>query len=174
MGPAVTASPQHWKKSDYSKPSKDWKKNDHEPKHEPKGHNDYSSKDHKDYEPKHDKKVYPSKHEPSKDYNDYSKDEPHQKDGKAYSLLEAEAEEKVLIDDESYEDDEGAAFIYGFGCSSSEIRQIGQSCSQGCECIEGCCEGAVCVAKQRDWTNIFLYCPADCRGKPFGPLGSCS
>merc|ERR1712113_984328 len=82
--PAVTASPQHWKKSDYSKPSRDWKKNDgkYSSKEEPKGYKGYSSKDepkgHK-YEPStHSKRDYSSKDEPkhdkpSKDY-DYDND----------------------------------------------------------------------------------------------------
>merc|ERR1712241_894236 len=68
--PKVTASPQHWKKSDYSKPSRDWKKNDekYSSKDEPKGYKGYSSKDepkgHK-YEPStHNKRDYSSKDEP--------------------------------------------------------------------------------------------------------------
>merc|ERR1712154_416577 len=78
--PKVTAAPEHWKKSDYSttdysKPTRNWKKNDgkygskysskDEPKHKPNNHKDSKDepKDHK--EPKHE----PSEYEP-KDHDD--------------------------------------------------------------------------------------------------------
>merc|ERR1712113_1168837 len=39
-------------------------------------------------------------------------------------------------------------------------------------CKTGCCENGRCVYMKRDWIGVH-YCPAECRGSPFGRLGSC-
>merc|ERR1712204_1536 len=55
---------------------------------------------------------------------------------------------------------------------ASSHGQTGNMCSSRFGCRSGCCERSRCVEKKRDWANIH-YCPAECRGFPFGPLGTC-
>merc|ERR1711971_862633 len=131
----------NWKKSDY--PSRNWKKND-----KPKGHKDYApkyepkkpqwAKD--DYKPKHGKKDYSSKDEP--------KHEPSKHEPSEYG------EPKEGDDDDNY----GTAYALG----------LGGRCTSRTQCSSGCCEGPYgygrCVEKKIDWTTVFAYCPAECRG----------
>merc|ERR1712207_90505 len=109
---------------------------------------DYSSKD----EPKHK----PNKH---KDHS--SKDEPKHSDDQ--NMKPKHDEPSKDHDDDHSKDDDGN---YG-------VAYSGQSCSNRGQCSTGCCEGGVCVHKKKDWTNIFLYCPAECVGEIFGKAGTC-
>jgi len=55
---------------------------------------------------------------------------------------------------------------------ASSHGQTGNSCSSRFGCRSGCCERSRCVEKVRDWASIH-YCPAECRGFPFAPTGTC-
>merc|ERR1712154_276531 len=39
-------------------------------------------------------------------------------------------------------------------------------------CSGGCCQSGRCFSKKKDWANV-SYCPAECRGWPFAPQGTC-
>merc|ERR1712154_234234 len=94
---------------------------------------------------------YSSKDEP-KDYKDDHNMKPkHDEPSKDYD------------DDHSSKDNDGN---YG-------VAYSGQSCSDPDQCSTGCCEDDVCVAKKKDWTNFFMYCPAECVGQIFGKRGTC-
>jgi len=95
---------------------------------------------------------------------------------------DTEYEEPVPVDfdnDEDYFDylASAAGGPYGFNTCFKEdgaecIPIIGNTV-QGCQCRSGCCENNRCVAKKRDWTEIFFYCPAECVGQIFGRPGTC-
>merc|ERR1712241_1372342 len=40
------------------------------------------------------------------------------------------------------------------------------------QCSGGCCQSGRCFSKKKDWANV-SYCPAECRGWPFAPQGTC-
>merc|ERR1712228_13419 len=114
-------------------PSRNWKKNDYEPK----GNKDYAPK----YEPKHE----PSDYEPQGHNDDYSStDEPKHDEPSEY-------EEPKEDDDD--DDNYGTAYALG----------LGGRCTQRSQCSSGCCEGPYgygrCVEKKIDWTTVFAYCP---------------
>merc|ERR1712113_607312 len=148
--PKVTLPSKQWKKSDYSEPSRTWKKDDG------KYGSKYSSKD----EPKHKA----------------SKDEPkdHKEPTNEPGVIEEEKEETMSVQPEDESAYRGQAYFFFSQCNQDTvIKQLGESCGVACECIQGCCEGGRCVAKKKDWTNIFLYCPAECVGTIFGNPGTC-
>merc|ERR1712083_575450 len=124
-------------------------------KDEPKGHkygSKYSSKD----EPKHE----PKGHKPSKSTTDHPT---HSTTSKPTTTTAYPTYILTAQTDHSSKDNDGN---YG-------VAYSGQSCSEPDQCSTGCCEDDVCVAKKKDWTNFFMYCPAECVGQIFGKRGTC-
>jgi len=98
----------------------------------------------------------------------------------------AEDQEKILRMSRSDADQEGEDRLY-----SGQIkfdgniriftwdRNDGEACTGSTACKSHCCDpnwrsetGKTCQAKKRDWAGV-PYCPSECRGAPFAPLGSC-
>jgi len=96
--------------------------------------------------------------------------------------FESMMKENALLDDLELEegDDIADSRLYSFlgikglgeipaggACVKPPIGSINIACKTGC-----CGEYGKCVYMKRDWIGM-PYCPAECRGSPFGPLGSC-
>merc|ERR1712173_377716 len=80
----------------------------------------------------------------------------------------AAIEEQLIIHGEEEGDDR--LFSYktpdGGRCTTPIFGFVNTRCSGGC------CENGRCASKKKDWANV-SYCPAECRGWPFAPQGTC-
>merc|ERR1711978_332965 len=80
----------------------------------------------------------------------------------------AAIEEQLIIHGEEEGDDR--LFSYkipdGGRCTTPIFGYVNTRCSGGC------CQNGRCMSKKKDWANV-SYCPAECRGWPFAPQGTC-
>merc|ERR1719229_1167232 len=136
----------NWKKSDYSEPSRTWKKDD--------------GKSGSKYQPK---KKYPSKDD--KHYS--SKDEP--KDHKD----EPSKDDHETVDYDFKDDDGNYGTAYSSQLGGGVGARCTSRWQCDTQCCEGPYGQGRCVAKKIDWTNVFAYCPAECVGTIGGRQGTC-
>merc|ERR1719428_1999243 len=98
-------------------------------------------------------------------------EEPDSYKGRTYSADEIYTElEKILLAEDPKAAIEEQLSIHGGEeegrCTTPIFGYVNTRCSGGC------CQNGRCMSKKRDWANV-SYCPAECRGWPFAPQGTC-
>merc|ERR1712040_31581 len=86
--------------------------------------------------------------------------------------VEAAIEEQLIIHGQGEGEEEGDDRLFSYKtpdggrCITPIFGFVNTQCSGGC------CQSGRCFSKKKDWANV-SYCPAECRGWPFAPQGTC-